>query len=95
MTPPLDRLWKAPVRPGLSFTLCVSAGDKCGVGESAMTGRRADRGKSRPIAPHAWRVGALTHSVPCLICAYANGDCLSVGMVTRSAAASISLATCW
>jgi hypothetical protein len=38
--------------------------------------------------------GALRSS-PCLICAYANGDCLSVGMVTRSAVASISLATYW
>jgi len=49
--------------------------------------------ESPPVAP--WRVGALMRSALCLICAYANGDCLSVGMVTPSAVASISLATYW
>jgi hypothetical protein len=40
-------------------------GDKRGVGQLAMTGRPAGRGKSRPVAP--WRAGALPaiHELSC------------------------------
>jgi len=64
---------KAPgAAPGLSFTLCVSAGTelggKCGVGQLAMTRRLLVRcGKPRPVRDLAKRVGALiplTHDQP-------------------------------
>jgi hypothetical protein len=50
---------------------CNSAepGDKCGVGQLAMTGRPAGRGKSRPVGEPTRRVGAPTRCAPCLICA--------------------------
>jgi hypothetical protein len=63
---------KGPARPGLSFTLCVSAGTepggKCGVGQLVMARRLLVRcGKPRPVRDLAKRVGALiplTHDQP-------------------------------
>jgi hypothetical protein len=43
--------------------------DKCGVDQLAMAGRPAGRGKPRPVGEPTRRVGALTRSAPCLICA--------------------------
>jgi hypothetical protein len=39
--------------------LLTEPGDKCGVGQLAMAGRAAGRGKSRPVAPHTGGSGRL------------------------------------
>jgi hypothetical protein len=55
---------EALARPGLSFTLCQSAGtelgDKCGVDQLAMTGRPSVMASPGPASARTRRVGALT-----------------------------------